>query len=303
MDRYTSEGKVYGVPYDAQPVVGVFINKKLFEDGGVPVPTNEWSWEDMLQAAKTLTKQQGNRTSQFGLDPGGNWTNWVYAHGGRLVDDYQKPTEVVIDSPEAIAGMRSYVDLFQEQKVSPSPQLLESGGLTSADLFTTGQVAMFHGGYWELVFQPDKFTGLDLGYVMLPVGPSRERAFATGGTCYSVSAGTKDPDLAYEFVKFFMGMPGWKAAAAAAQAIYPPAHIPSYKEVFMAEPDSPVENKDINGQGAEYAIFQPADPAWPEINTKYIAPDVDLMVRGQKPVEETLKGWAERFTPMLTANK
>ncbi len=303
--RYTVDDRVYGVPYDCQPVCGVFLNKKLFEDAGADLPTGDWTWDQMIALGKKLTKRQGNRTVQYGLDPGGNWLNWIFAYGGRQVDDVDHPTKVLLGSPEAIRGMQAYIDLILRDRVAPSQAGLSNSGLTSADLFTTGKVAMSVEGYWNLVFEPDKFTNLDLGYVMLPPGPAGKRVFQTGGTCYSVSTGSNQKDNAFEFVKYFMGMPGWKAAAATDQPIYPPAYIPAYKQVFMKQkgPNWPVENKDINGEAAQYALFQPRDPQWNEINTKYITPDENLMEQGKKPVAATLKEWSRKFTPMLTANQ
>lgn len=303
LDRYTVNGQVYGIPYDAQPVCGAFINKKLFADGGIAVPTGDWTWAEMTALAKRLTKREGGRTVQYGLDPAGNWTNWVYAYGGRAVDDVGHPTEVLFDSPEAIRGMQEYVDLIT-QGVAPAQSGLSKAGLTSVDLFVTGRVAMSVLGYWELVFAPDKFTKLDLGYVMLPEGPAGRRAFQTGGTCYSVSSSSKQQDVAFEFVKHFMGMAGWKAAAASGAPLYPPAYIPAYNEVFMEQrgPNWPVENKRINGDAAGFAVFVPRDPAWNEIATKHMAPDVELMEKGKKPVAKAFAEWSHDFTPMLTAN-
>lgn len=305
IDRFTYNGSIYGVPYDCQPDCGVFLNKKLFEDAGVALPANDWTWSDMMTAAEALTKRSGDRISVYGLDAGeGNWKNWIYAHGGLLVDDYQTPTKVVTDSPEAIAGMQAYLDLSLTQNIGPKREVFTGGGLGSGDLFAAGQTAMFHGGYWQLISYPGRWDSIDLGYVKLPVGPSGKTGFSTGGTCYSVSSGSKNPDIAYEFVKFFMGMEGWIAASEASEGmIYPPAYIPALNEVFLAQPDVPVENKGINGSSAEFAIFTPADPAWTEIMTNTVDPDIDLLARGELDVTETLTKWANELTPLLTANQ
>lgn len=305
LDRYTVGGKVYGIPYDCQPLVGVFINKGLFADAGISVPTKDWTWDEFMEAARSLTKLDGDRTTQFGLVTT-SWQSWVYAFGGRLVNDVKRPTEVIINSPEAIKGMQTYVDLIVRDKISPSSQFLSGGGLSAADVFATGQAAMLQGGYWELVFDPSKFSNIDLGYVKFPDGPGEGTAYATGGTCYSVSSSSKQPDLAYEFVKYFMGMPGWQAAFRGAEGgvVYPPAFIPAYEsEVFLQNPNPPVENIEINGEGAEFALFVPFDPVWQEIQTKFITPDVDLLTQGAKEVEPTMNEWAAKFTPMLTANQ
>lgn len=303
IDRYTVDGRVYGIPYDAQPVCGVLINKDLFRAAGFDPPSADWTWASMIELARQLTKDGDGETQQYGLDAGGNWRNWIFAYGGREVDDVNRPTAVLYDSDAAIRGMQAYVDLIDDG-VAPSPSGLSTAGLTSADLFVTGKVAMSVLGYWEVVFAPDKFAEVDLGYVMLPPGPAGGRVFQTGGTCYSISSSSGHKDLAFDFIRHFMGLAGWKAAAATGQPIYPPAYMPAYQQVFLAQRGAqwPIPNKHINGDATRYALFQPRDPAWNEISTKYIEPDVDLMEQGKRPVAETLADWSQRFTPMLTAN-
>jgi len=305
LDRYTVDGAIYGVPYDCQPVAGVFINKSHFTDTGLSLPSVDWTWDEFMNAASTLTQRDGDTTTRFGM-VAGPWLNWVYAFGGRLVDDVKHPTQVIINTPEAIKGMQAYIDLIVKDKISPSDQYLEGGGLSAADLFATGLASMMHAGYWELVFDPSKYASLDLGFVKFPDGPGKGTAYTTGGTCYSVASSSKHPEEAYRFVKYFMGMPGWQAAFHGSKAgvIYPPAFIPAYEsELFLKNPNPPIENMRINGDGAEFAVFGPFDPIWQEISTKYIDPDLDLLTSGEKTVEEVLNDWATKFTPMLTANQ
>lgn len=305
IDRYTVNGSTYGIPYDCQPVAGVFVNKTHFKEAGLPEPEANWTWEEFLNAAKTLTQKDGDTTKRFGL-VAGPWVNWVYAFGGRLVDDVKKPTQVIVNTPEAIAGMQAYVDLIVTEKISPSDQFLSGGGLSAADLFATGMASMFHAGYWELVFDPKKFANVDMGFVSFPDGPGQGTAYTTGGTCYTVASTSKHPEQAYRFVKYFMGMPGWQAAFNGSEngVIYPPAFIPAYEsQIFLKNPSPPIENMQINGNAAEFAVFAPFDPIWQEINTKYIVPDLDLLTSGEKDVGTTLNEWAKNFTPMLTANQ
>lgn len=304
IERFTFEDQLFGIPYDVQPIAGVFLNKAVFAEAGVELPTAEWTWDEFMGLAEALTVKDGDRTTRYGFDPGvDNWQNWIYAHGGRLVDNAQAPTVVTTDSPEAIAGMQAYVDLSLVQGFSPKRELFAGGGVASGDLFAAGQTAMFLGGYWEVVSYPGRWDGIDLGYLQLPVGPSGETGFATGGTCYSVSSGSQNPDIAFEFVQFFMGMEGWRAASEASATIYPPAYIPAFEEIFLADPNNPVENKALNGTAAEFAIFGPADPVWTEIRSTRIDPDLDLLASGEADVTETLTTWATEFTPMLTANQ
>lgn len=304
LDRFTFHGRNYCIPYDAQPIAGFFYNKSLFDQAHVAYPRTHWTWTDMMAAAGKLTRRMGSRVVQYGLDPGdGNWANFVYAYGGRIADDYRNPKKIVLDSPRAIAGLTAYVDLFKKgQQVAPIPNLSGSTttGLSSTDLFVAGKSAMYIAGYWEYVFNPQKYAQIKLGYAPIPAGPHGQRGYATGGTCYAVSSGSAHPALAFKFVKYFMGTPGWQAAYQAApfHGIYPPAYKPAYySKLFLDNPHPPVPNGWINGWGAQYAIFAPNDPNWTELDTKTLEPTINQMVLGQKPVAATIK----QLTPQLTA--
>ena len=61
------DGKLHGLPYKGQVLgAGFYYNIDLFEKGGVAVPTDAWTTDDLLKAAQRLTVRQGNDTSQFG---------------------------------------------------------------------------------------------------------------------------------------------------------------------------------------------------------------------------------------------
>jgi multiple sugar transport system substrate-binding protein len=304
LDRFTYHDRNYGIPYDAQPIAGFYYNKTLFDQSHVSYPTTTWSWADMMTAAQKLTKRMGSRVVQYGLDPGdGDWRTFVYAYGGRIADDYRNPKTVVLDSARATAGVDAYVSLFKKgQQVAPTPNLSgsTSTGLSSSDLFVAGKTAMYIAGYWEYVFNPQKYSQIKLGYAPIPAGPHGDRGYATGGTCYGVSSGSKHADLAFKFVQYFMGLPGWRAAYQAApfHGIYPPAYYPAYNStLFLHNPHPPVQNGWINGWGAQYALFNPNDPNWVELDQKTLEPAINTMVLGQTPVAATLK----HLTPQLTA--
>jgi multiple sugar transport system substrate-binding protein len=293
IDRYTVNGRVYGIPYDAQPICSLFYNKDLFDEAGVAYPSNEWSWDELLEASLALTKREGDRTSQYGF-----WTYnsidglfFVYSNGGTIVDDVKNPTKVTLDNSRTIEGVKFWQNMINEHKVAPQPTFFQGAGQGASDVFATGRVAMFLSGYWEFVFDPDKFKRINVGLQIGPSGPDGTRGYATGGTAYCIGNGTNQTDLAWEFVKFFMGMPGYEAAFAEARhgVIYPPAYIPAYNSyVFADNPEPPIENITINGDAAEYANFRPHHPKWPEILSTILTPMADLIANGQREAEEAL---------------
>ena len=74
IDRFTRSGKVYCIPRDTAPFACVYYNKDLFDRAGVPYPTDDWNWTDMLDKAKKLTDHsQSDSIPQYGYY---GWTGY-----------------------------------------------------------------------------------------------------------------------------------------------------------------------------------------------------------------------------------
>ncbi len=306
--RYTVDGKVWGIPYDVQPICCLFYNKDHFDAAGVAYPTDQWRSGDLLAAAQALTVTEGGRISQYGFHLGETAVDrnlFVYSNGGAVADSVEVPKRATFTNPKTIEGVQFWADLIHQHKVAPSPGFFRQGGMGSSDLFATGRLSMFVGGYWELVFAPDKFSQVPFGMQIAPAGSDGTRGYATGGTAYCASQTTKNQESAWEFIKYFMGMPGYKAAFAAARngIIYPPAYIPAYEsEVYLKNPNPPVENLHINGDAAEYAWFTPHHENWVELRNTVIIPETELIGNGEKTVEEALAVMQAAAEKVFAAN-
>ena len=67
VDMYSRGGQVYAIPYDHGAQM-LWYNADLFKKSGVAPPTDRWTWDDVLDAARRLTVEaQG----QWGLVNGG----------------------------------------------------------------------------------------------------------------------------------------------------------------------------------------------------------------------------------------
>lgn len=300
IDRYSVEGRIYGIPWDCEPVACLFYNKKLFKDAGVAYPNNTWRWQQLLESAQKLTKKQGDRVIQYGFNlQQEEWKYFVYTNGGALVDNIKKPTKCMLDSKRAIDGIQFYLDLMYKYQVSPSPAMIEASGASSVDLFLTGKVAMSLGGIWDAFFHPKEYHEI-AGLTIAPAGPTGIRKYRTGGTAWTITRASKEPDLAWKFITFFMGLEGFKIQFNGSYkgALDIPAYIPSYKW-YISQKDLYLENLDVNGEAAKYAVFDPYDARWPEIQTRHIDPEMDLILRNQKPLAPTIKDIALNVTKAL----
>ena len=65
---------------------------KAFDEAGVPYPTSDWTWDDLTETARKLTKSDG---SQYGLavkmdNNQAGYYNLIYDKGGYVISDDKK---------------------------------------------------------------------------------------------------------------------------------------------------------------------------------------------------------------------
>lgn len=207
------DGKQYMMPRDYNHLV-TFYNQNMFEEGGVPLPKDGWGWDEMVDAARKLTKKEGDVTTQYGID-GSNFNWWAMAvpairgHGGEVVDESGK---VVVDSDEAAAGIDA---LYQLAKEGIATNYAEA----PSDTFNTAKCAMFFhvrpilSGVMEAA--KDKW---DPGVATFPKFPVAG-AVGTGTSGYAASAKTPFGKEAAALVLFIASPEGQKVFNATGNAI------------------------------------------------------------------------------------
>jgi multiple sugar transport system substrate-binding protein len=295
MDRYTVEGRVYGVPYDAQPIAMLFYNPALFHAAGVEVPTYDWNWDTLREASRKLAAAGG--AGSYGIcmsdDATNTWQEFLYGGGGSLVDDVRQPTKSLIDAPEAVAATQFLLDLTLTDKSMPTNDSLEAmGGADQGctSLFLSGKSAMMISGMWKAVENPQAFADLGVKVTMLPTKDVANRVYPTGGTAYAILASSENKDTAWNFITEFLGQAGYEAAYKEAMlgAIYPPAHKGA-NEWYMQQPIKFVDTLQANADALGHVRFAPFTLNWTEVQTKCISPDIPFILNASTPVEEGLK--------------
>lgn len=214
IDGLTYGGKLLGLTdnWDTQVM---YYNASLFQKAGLAVPTGDWEWADFTSAAQKLTS--GSGTSKV---YGAVYDNWfapyfdqMWANGADPYPDNGKSCGY--DSPASIAAFDQITDLYKSG-VSPSPSQFSDQG--AEQLFLTGRVAMMIGsGRWAAYDFRDvkKFIWK---IAPIPKGPSG-RANFFHLSMFAIARNSKNPEAAWEFLKFMVSEAGIKQGLAAAQGI------------------------------------------------------------------------------------
>ncbi len=207
-------GKQYLMPKDYSPL-GVYFNKKVFDQFKVPYPQDGWTWDDLLAAAQALTQDTNGdgQTDVWGIQLPASWTSgfeyWVAAAGGRLISEDGKQFVGYMDSPEVQSALKFYADLYNVQKVAPPPADLAMWGGGNTE-FDQGKAAMRLFGRWPQAGYKTN-PNIDLGVVGTPAGKVRASVLFWGG--FGIAAGAEHPEAAWRFLKFYAGEAGaevWK---------------------------------------------------------------------------------------------
>ncbi|CRK81317.1 ABC transporter substrate-binding protein [Neobacillus massiliamazoniensis] len=192
IDLYTVDGKVYGIPKDYD-TTGLWYNKKIFDDAGVPYPDQTWDWNKLKEVAKKLTnKDKGIWGYAAVMGNQGGYYDLIWQNGGYIISKDGK--SVGFDKPEAIEALNYNISFIKEGLSPTQAQMTETA---ASELFSSGKVAMMFDGPWMV---PEYKNNPDLNVAVVPKG--KKRAVAIHGLSNVIAANTKHKDAAWKFVQF-----------------------------------------------------------------------------------------------------
>jgi multiple sugar transport system substrate-binding protein len=186
---FTVDEELYAVPANVA-TLQLYYNKALFSAAGIDQPPA--TVEEFKADAAALTSGETVGLSVADHETIQMWPILQWLDGGDIVDDDGCS---VLDSPENIAGLQSWVDLV-ESGAAPV-------GLTGAEsdsLFSAGKAAMQLNGPWAAAGYAE--AGIDFGVAAVPVGA--DGPVTLGSTVpMAASARTEHPAEAQEFLEWW----------------------------------------------------------------------------------------------------
>lgn len=248
----------YGLPRDFQTIV-LFYNKDMFDAAGLDYPTADWTYNDLLAAAKTLTKDNDSdgKIDQYGIstdtwDMELFWSEAIWAYGGEIIsDDHSKTLIGEGSAPDAWV----FIDSLYKEGVMPTPT---TSGEFGFDLFQSGMAAMTTIGHWAVPGYVQ--AGINFDAAPMPKGPAGQ-ATSVNSAGFVISKNSKNADAAFEFIKFALSEAGQKRLAELGFA------IPVLKSV--AESDSYLKqpgqlNQQVFLDSLEFAHMKPVFKGYEE---------------------------------------
>ncbi|WP_309121114.1 extracellular solute-binding protein [Paenibacillus sp.] len=152
LESFTTGGKTYALPWTDIPM-WIAVNKEMLSKYGMEMPGKDWTYDDLLEMAKTATNKDANDWGMFGLAGDMNDIRAIAngsAGSARLLSEDR--TKSVADSPEVLADLQWSQDLIRKWNVQPNPEQIKENGFNAdpAVNFVNGNVLFITGVDWIL---------------------------------------------------------------------------------------------------------------------------------------------------------
>jgi len=188
-------GRQYALPYETVPTL-MFVNKSLLNKEGMLVPDNDWTWDDLYEISKKVTKDTDGDgiLNQFGTYNYG-WMEAAYSNGAELFDENGTESYFNDDKvTEAVRFAKQITELNQMQKVT-------------RDDFDSGNVAFMplpfteYRTYKTYPYKIKKYTKFQWDCITLPAGKEGDNTSVINTLLIGISNRTNKEKLAWEFLK------------------------------------------------------------------------------------------------------
>ena len=270
------------IPQNISSLV-VYYNKNLFDAAGIPYPTNDWTWDDFLNAGLTLTADTNGDgvTDQYGagIDPIlYRLAPFIWQLGGELVDDPANPTQLVLDSPTALAAMQWFVDLQVKHHIVPDAAAEASESDESR--FLNGTLGMF---FDSRRGTPTMRTISDFDWDVAPLPNGSTPASILHSDGYCMTADSKDKEAAWRLIEFANAQTGQEVMVTTGRTV-PSMRVVAESPAFL-EPDNPPANSRVWVDVVPTLRQVPTMPGWVAVEDAASA-EIERAFYGQASVEE-----------------
>lgn len=203
------------MPQEVSPFV-IYYNKEMFEAANVPLPTDDWTIDEFYAAAEALTDPA---EKVYGYRHPGAWADQVLGWLSRAGVDFDISGKEVkgLDTPEALNALTFLYDLVVKDELSPNPAALTAMGKGADAMFRNQKVAMESAGLWMLPTYKENPLPFEWDVVRMPMDKNQNTK--AGILNWGISKSTKNPEAAWDLLKFLCGPEGNRIVAESNMAL------------------------------------------------------------------------------------
>lgn len=285
------DGKIYGIPYTTD-TRGLWYNKQIFQQAGLPTEWEPKNWDDILAACATIKEKvpdvvpfwcnsaiaTGEATSMQ------TYEMLLYGTGERLMQDDQW----IVSSSNIQKSLSFLDDIYRKGFGPPLPLVLngQASNTSAREYLPQGKLAILldgfwiHGNYQETGASPWPEYGEVLGLAPMPTSDGANDGTVTlaGGWGLSIPEQSDAKDAAFDFILHCMSKEVYIPAVVSMGSLATRADVvddPRYAKLpFMQTATNFLDT----------AFFRPANEQYPTVST-HIQTMVESVVTGTPPAD------------------
>ncbi len=273
------EGKQFGIPNSFSNVVLVY-NKDLFDKAGAAYPTDDWTWTEMLEAAKKIRSLSGDTYGLYRPVSFHEFYKGVKQNGGSLLnEDGEKFTVNLPQNVETLDIMSGWVT---DSNVMPSDA--QMGGMGDWDLFKSGRLGMIITGIWAF---SDFTDNCDFAWDVAVEPGNTAKATHFFSNAYVVNKETANPEAAAALAAFLAGSKEAAQIRVDSSWELPPVIYQDVLDSYLKV--TPPENREAVFKSLDYLVTPPVvkqQSEMQEIITKHLNNAISGNVTAKDALDE-----------------
>lgn len=197
VNAFKYNNRVYGIAKDFS-TLALYYNKEIFDKYGVPYPSNNDTWFDLLDKALQL-KRKGFETPIVLAADFNRVIPFILGAGGRLVDEN---LNTALDESASKFGLKFYVDLITKYGVAVEPQAVGAGWIGEA--LGKEKVAMGMSGPWSLGFLKGSYPDVYKKIRVVEMPSLIKKSTMVYTVSWSINKESRNKAAAWEVLKFLV---------------------------------------------------------------------------------------------------
>ncbi|HEY0187304.1 MAG TPA: extracellular solute-binding protein [Cellulomonas sp.] len=295
------DGLTYGVPMGTD-TRAIYYNKDLFEQAGLPTDWQPTSWDDILEAARTIQaalpdvtplnvyagKANGEATTMQGVEM------LLYGTGDEL---YDSDSEKWYTGSQGMIDSLTFLDTIYSEDLAPSLDIaLDSsvGTKVSTEMLPEGSLAIAVDGSWlpgSWISGDNAWDGWEdtIGIAAMPTEDGQDPGYTSmsGGWTLSVGANSEDPQAAFDFISLALNQENSLKYDTENSQIAVRSDVAEDQEYLDYNPTF-----EFFSSLVQYTHFRPATPDYSQISSQ-IQVAAESVASGQATPEEAAATYDE----------
>lgn len=289
------QGKPYAFPASADYYALIY-NKDVYQEVGLDPESPPLTTNELIEHSLKLIKKDGEgNVVRLGYVPDANQLKyWGYIFGGEWYD--AERNKITANHPKNVEALEWITEYVKEVGYDVISAWLQTNPYSygPGNPFATGNTAYLFEGYWMYDVFAQYSPTIKYGVAFWPTlkgTPEERKNYIVEGWDIGITKSAKNPDAAWEFIKYMFFDNGWKTTCPTFYGNALSAQMEEWKQCTINEnlKDSPMTQyfhvfTETALAGTKYWSLIPVNSFYQD----QLVRALDFAIRGQKTPQEAL---------------